>query len=264
MRYRRFSASLLLTGFACLCLLRPVFAAAQETTSVMPEFINYMKAQTIVEVPLAPPAHPPGDSAFLQPDGGGSDANRDVGAASDEPFTIQLGHKRLNSSMSFLYSAPGNDYLGRPGNQITGAWQSSLIGGIAFDLGKRNATAFQLNSDVEIYGPVQQLSDRQQPSGQDLTFDFGLVQLFPLNKAFMRSFTLEVGGYQQWLVSQPLFASGPVAVREPGYTVSSTGLQVEITLPEHNMTLSLRYGTERLARAWQKPNAVELQFSWTW
>jgi hypothetical protein len=259
--YRRLSARMLLTGFACTWLLLSGFAGAQETSLPMSEFTKYMKAQNSVEIPSAP--SPPGDSAFMQPDGGDRDATSDAGA-SDEPLTIQLGHNRLSGSMSFLYSAPAVDYLAKPGNLVAGAWQSSLIGGIAFDLSKRNATAAQLNSDVEIYGPVQQLSDRQQASGQDLAFDFGIVQLFPLNKAFTRSFSLEVGGYQQWLVSQSLFASGPIAVREPGYMVSSTGLQTIFTLPENNMALSLHYGTERLAHAWQKRNAVELEFSWTW
>lgn len=261
MGYRRLSARLLLTGFACTWLLLSAFAGAQETSLPMSEFTNYMKAQTYVEVPLPP--SPLGDNAFLQSDSDDRDAASEVGA-SDEPLTLQLGHKRLNSSISFLYSAPASDYLAKPGNQITGAWQNSLIGGIAFDLNRRGATAVQLNSDVELYGPVQQLSDRQQASGQDLAFDFGIVQLFPLDKANTRSFSLEVGGYRQWLVSQPLFASGPIAVREPGYVVSSTGLQAGFTLPESNMTFSLRYGTECLAHAWQKPNAVELQFSWTW
>lgn len=261
MGYRRLSAGVLFAGVACTGLLLSVFAGAQETSLPNSEFTDYMKAQPFAKVPLTP--SPTGDSSFQQPDGGGRDATSEAGA-SDESLTIQLEHKRLNSSMSFLYSAPAGDYLAKPGNQVTGAWQSSLIGGIALDLSKQNATTVQLDSDVEVYGPVQQFFDRQQASGQDLTFDFGIVQLFPLAKAFSRSFSLEVGGYQQWLVSQSLFASGPIAVREPGYMVSSTGLQAVITLPDNNMTLSLHYGTERLAHAWQRPDAMEFQFSWTW
>jgi hypothetical protein len=258
--YRKLSARILFTGFACTWLLSG-FAGAQETSLPMSEFTKYVKAQNFVEIPL--PSSPPGDNAFLQTDGGDRNTTSEVDT-SDEPLTIQLEHKRFSSSISFLYSAPDGDYLAKPGNQVTGGWQNSLIGGIAFDLNRRKATAVQLNTDVEMYGPVQQLFDRQQASGQDLTFDFGIVQLFPRNKVVPRSFRLELGNYQQWFVSQSLFASGPIAVREPDYMVSSTGVQAIFTLPENNMTFSLRYGTEHLAHAWQKPNAVTLQFSWTW
>ncbi len=182
----------------------------------------------------------------------------------DGLFSLQWEHKRLNGSIDLLYSPPSREYLSRPVNPMMNGWQNSMVGELSIDLNHGGSMSIQLNTDVEVYGTEQQPYDRQQASAQDLMFDWGLAKQFSLNKPSTYSMDLEIGGFQEWTITQSLLAGGALVVREPGYTIFSTGLQTALTLPEKNMTLTFRYGIEHLMQPPQRHRSLAIELSRSW
>lgn len=243
--------------------LRPVPAAAQESGIGTPESTNYLKIQSSVELPLVSGSRFVLDSPFELHDLGASGVAGEAGTP-DGSFALQVEHKRLSGSLSFLYSPPPRDYLSTSDSPITDGWQNSMVGELSIDVSHGGSTAIKVSTDVELYGMDQQAYDRKQASAQDLTFDWGLEKQFSVSKIPTHSIGLEIGGYHEWVITQSLVAGGPLVARDAGYTIFSTGLQAAFMLPEKNVTLSFRYGMEHLMQAEQKHRSLAIELSWSW
>jgi hypothetical protein len=259
MRYRGALKPLACAGFFYACLLPPVFTIAQESTVGAGDSISHFAMQRFPELPLMSGSQPAVDSPFVLQDRGASA----VGTP-DALFSLNLQHERLNGAIGVLYSPPPGEYLPRPGAAITDGWQNSVAGELSFDLEHGGSVSMEFNADVEIYGSEQQPLDRKQASAQDSKFEWGLAKQFPANNIVKYSMGLEIGGFHEWTITQPLLAGGPLIVREPSYTLFSAGLQTAFTVPDKDMTFTVRYGFDRLMQEPQKHRALAIELSWNW
>ncbi len=128
-------------------------------------------------------------------------------------------------------------------------------------LSPSDTTSVRMISDLDIYGQKREAEAVGQPGGQAFTLEWEVAHLVPTRMGFLEVAT---GTYRQQLLSYAAFPNSPLADALPGYTVFGSGLETSLTLPDKNVTLSVRYGTQHLAQWVEKSHVAMFALSWTW
>jgi len=167
----------------------------------------------------------------------------------------------VTTSAAYSFAAPPNFYAPQRNSFDPAMWNSSLSAAISAPIRQSGTTSVRMSGDLENFGQRRQAGASGDPGTQTFTMEWEFAQLLPT-----RFGALEVaaGRYQQQLISNRAFANGPLTDVLMGYSASSIGFQTSFTLPDKNIGLTVRYGTERVGFEAGKSHTTMFELSWTW
>lgn len=205
---------------------------------------------------LAPPAMNP----FQRP---GSDSKAADDGEPSDPTMLRIDGRRSSALFHYAFdAAPGFYSLSR--NQLAGFggdWGNSLTGVAAAYANPKASTYVRMTTDLELYGEKRDAGEAGSPGGRDVTMEWEIAHLAPSR---LGSVEFAAGIYRQQLLSYPAFPNTAVTDPLPGYTVLGSGLETSLTLPDKNLTLSFRYGSQHLEHGSDKAHLSTFELSWTW
>ncbi len=96
--------------------------------------------------------------------------------------------------------------------------------------------------------------------------EWGLGQMFPLDKKMIRLLQLGVIGYDQWQVSDDggTLSNGMPAHLIPFYSVHAIGVQSDFLMPAKNLAFFFKFEPEYLAYSHTQGRTIVFGGSWTW
>lgn len=180
-----------------------------------------------------------------------------------EPAGIGWHFNRVDTYAAYGFVAPtGRYHPGATDNVGSGYWGHHFITGSTFYLTKDKKTTANLLTDLEIHGKK---SGTNVSPGQAFTTEWGLGQLFPLDKQYRKLLQLGVVGYDQWQVTANSGTlAGDIPARlTPFYSVHAIGLQANFMLPAQNLSFTFKYEPEYRARAHTMGTTISFGGSWT-
>ena len=243
---------------ATMALLRPLPAPGQELSSPFADRVAASSALAPSATDLSQPSTP-AVNAFERPGNAVPKASGD--ADSPDTLLVQLDRKRISTAAAYAFTAPPSFYASRHSQFDPADWNSSMSGAISTALNQDGTTTLRMSSDLELDGQQRDATASGAPPVQQLTLEWELSRLLPTK---LGALVVAAGRYQQHLISYPAYANGPLTDVLLGYSASSVGFETTFTLPDRNMSLSIRYGTERLISTPDRSHTTSFQFSWTW
>jgi hypothetical protein len=246
-------------GVALMAFLCPSASGAQQITSLVQSpssevttFAPSAKVGSQLLRPTTPnPFERPGSTAHKAADD----------TDSPDSLLMQRDRGRLSTSAAYAFTAPPSFYSFGHNQSVPADWNSSVSGAISATVNQSGTTAVRMSSDLEIDGQRRDAAALGAPGTQALTMEWEVSRLLPTR---LGPLEVAAGRYQQRFVSYPAFANGPLTDVLLGYSASSVGFETTFTLPDKNMALSFRYGTERLGSLPDKSRTAIFEFSWTW
>jgi len=181
-----------------------------------------------------------------------------------QPATLGWNFKRVDTWVAYAFMAPtGRFTQGASNNVGSGYWGNDIVTGTTVYLTKNKKTTANLTTDWEIHGKKE---GTNVTPGQAFTTEWGVGQLFPLDKKFTKLLQLGVIGYDQWQVTADggTYASGIPANLIPFYSVHAVGFQSDFLAPTKNLTLFLKFEPEYLAYSHTQGHTIVFGGSWTW
>jgi hypothetical protein len=172
-----------------------------------------------------------------------------------------LDRKLTSYSAEYAFTAAPDFFCFDHNHSDLGPWNSSLTGTFAAYLNPDSTTAVRLSGDLESFGERRQAGMIGDPGAQTFTVQWEASRVLGSPVGAME---IAAGRYQQHLVSYPAFANGPLTDVLLGYSATSAGFHTTVTLPDRNIGLSFRYGSERLGSTANKGHTTLFEFSWTW
>jgi len=247
-----------LIAVAIWVFLRPLSAHTQQLTSSLQDRSgeadsSVPAAASTQSMPFASP------NPFQRP--GNSVCKTGDDADSSDSLFFLMNRTWVTTSAAYAFAAPPSFYAPQHNDFDPAIWNSSMSGVVSASIRRGGTTSVRMSGDLENYGQRRQAGASGDPGTQTLTMEWELSQLLPT-----RFGLLEVAGgrYQQQLVSNRAFANGPLTDVLMGYSASSVGFETSFTLPDKNIGLTIRYGTERVGFEAGKSHTTMFELSWTW
>ena len=242
-----------------MALLRPLAAKAQQVTSSVEDQSGDVNKLASSAKALSDTSQPADLNPFDRP--WSSQRKSADDAESSDSLLIEMDRKWAITSAAYSFTATP-DFYSPAHNALNSAdWNSSLSGAFATYLNHGGTTSLRMTGDLEIYGQRRDAGMAGNAGAQDFTMEWEISHVVPSR---FGSLEVAAGWYQQQLVSYPAFANGPLTDVLLGYSASSVGFETTVTVPDKNISLSFRYGTERVGSTPDKSRAALFEFSWTW
>ena len=182
-------------------------------------------------------------------------------ADSPDALLFLKTRSRLTTSTAYSFSAPPGFYAPQPNDLDPALWNSSISSVISASLRQSGSSSFRVSGDLENYGQRRPSFASGDAGSQTLTLEWQFAQRLPTR---FGAFEVAAGGYQQQLIANRAFAHGPVTEALDGYSVSSAGVETTFTLPDRNLGLTVRYGSEHVRFETGKSRTASFEFSWSW
>ena len=243
---------------AMLAFVLPLPAGAQQLTSSLQDH----SAETNSFAPAATAAQSmpsPSPNPFQRP----GTAVHKTADDTDVPDALLYLMNRtwIATSAAYAFSAPPSFYAPQHNAFDPAIWSSSMSGAVSASLRRSGTASLRMSGDLENYGQRRQAGTSGDPGAQTFTMDWELAQLLPTRLGFLE---VAAGRYQQQVISNRAFANGPLTDVLMGYSASSVGFETSFTLPDKNIGLTVRYGTERVGFEAGKSHTTMFEFTWTW
>ena len=233
--------------FASTALLLPTCAAAQQILSAHED-----RAFGSGAVPQPP-------DPFQRPGNGPHSPAEDNGHA-DSLSLLQWDGRWSTTFVQYSFVAPPSFYGSGRNQTLSPDWDSALTGVFVAYLNHRG-TFTRVTTNLEMSGERRDANGSGNPGGQALTMEWELAHLVPSR---LGSLEFAAGVYRQRLLSYAPFANTAIADTLAGYPVSAAGAESSVTLPDRNLTLMFRYGSQQLNHATRRQRMSILELSWSW
>jgi hypothetical protein len=244
-------------SFTIVALLASWTARAQQPDSSAQDGISDFQKLMPSAGALAQNLKPSAPNPFQRP---GSNAQQAANKSAD-PGLLQLDRAWTSALVQYAFTAPPGFYSSAHNPSETSDWESSLSGAMTAYINPSYTTYARMTGDFETYGQKREAGEAGQPGGQSFTMEWELAHLVTSR---LGSLEIAAGSYRQQLVSYPAFANSPLQDAFLGYSGSATGFETSFTLPDKNLTFSLRYGKEHSYAAPERTHEARFEFSWTW
>jgi hypothetical protein len=203
---------------------------------------------------------PPVPNPFAQPASAGGRPAKD-GQASDSLPLLQLDRNWLTASAQTGFTAPPSFYSFSH-NQATAAdWNSALTGVLTAYLNRASTTYVRTTGDLETNGQRREAGATGEPGSQAFTMDWEVVHLVPTR---LGSLEVAAGSFRQQLLSYAALPNSPLTDTFAGVSVFANGFESSLTLPDKNLSFSLRFGTQHLGPVLGNAPTKSFELSWTW
>jgi len=256
---KRARCSIAVAAMAVAALLWPLPACTQQVTSSIQDPSVDRNTLASSAKALAPAMKPASSSPFERPSGSKHAANADND--SSDSLLVEMDHKFTSSLTAFAFTAPTGFYALEHNEPNPADWNSSLSSALTAYLNQGSTTAVRVSGDLESFGQRRLADGIGEPGGQTFTLQWEATHVVPSRLGAME---VAAGRYQQQTISNHAFANGPLTDVLLGYSASSVGFETSVTLPEKNIGLSFRFGTDRLGSNVYKAHTAQFEFSWTW
>ena len=207
---------------------------------------------------------PVGNGSFTLPEFGVDPGGAGYADTWVQPITLGWSLKRVSTWVAYAFTAPTGRFTpGSTSNVGSGYWGNNLVSGTTVFLTKNKKTTANLTTDWEIH---RRKSGTNETPGQAFTMEWGIGQLFPLDKTMTKLLQLGVIGYDQWQVKADggTLTNGVPAALIPPYSVHAIGLQANFMLPTKNANFFFKYEPEYLAYAHPQGRTLVFGGAWTW
>jgi len=245
-------------ALAMLALLRPLPAHAQQMNSSLQQRSDASTLTPSLNA-LSQTLTPAPPNPFQRP-GNAVHKTADDADAPDSLLYL-MNRTWVSTSAAYSFAAPPSFYAPQHNDFDPAIWNSSVSGAVSASVRRSGTTSVRMSGDLENYGQRRQSGTSGDPGTQTLTMEWEFSQLLPTR---LGALEVAAGRYQQQLVSNRAFANGPLTDVLMGYSASSVGFETSFTLPDKNIGLTVRYGTERVGFEAGKSHATTFEFSWTW
>lgn len=181
-----------------------------------------------------------------------------------QPMTLGWNLKRASAWVGYAFTAPTGRFTpGSTTNVGSGYWGNNLVSGTTLYLTKDKKTTANLATDWEIH---RKKSGTNETPGQAFTMEWGVGQLFPLDKTMTKLLQLGLIGYDQWQVTADggTLGVGIPANLIPFYSVHAVGVQANCLLPAKNASFFFKFESEYLAFSHPQGRTIVFGGSWTW
>jgi hypothetical protein len=185
-------------------------------------------------------------------------------AASDadsDSLSLQLDRKWTTALAQYAFAAPPELYSCARNQGSPSDWDSVVSGALNTYIGRSYTTYLRMSSDFEMQGQKREAGANGEPGTQTFTMEWELAHLVP---SMLGQMEVAAGRYQQQLVSYAAFANSPLLSPFLGYSGSASGFETSVTLPDKDLTFSLRFGAEHLNATSYRSHATQFEFSWGW
>jgi len=206
----------------------------------------------------------PGAGSPFRPDpfqrpGNETHSAADENAHADVVRLLQLERPWGMVHLQHSFAAPG--FYSRPGSQTVPAdWDDALTGVFAAYL-DHSGTFTRATTNLELDGERREAGASGNPGARALTMEWELGRVVSSRGG---SLELAAGAYRQRLLSFTPFANTVLADTLAGHPVSDPGLESSITLPDNNITVTFRHGSQRLDHAIHPSRLSMLELAWSW
>ena len=208
-------------------------------------------------VPGAMP-QPPKTNPFQAP-GKNPDSTFEGGAHADAMPLLQLDRAWSTTYVQYSFAAPPDFYnLVRP-QTASAQWDSALTGVFAADINHSGAF-LRMTTNLELAGERRPATAPGNPGGQVLTMEWELGHLVHSRFGCLE---FSSGVYRQSLLSHAAFANTAISETPAGYHITAVGVESSFTLPDSNLTLTFRRGSQHL-NATDRKRSTMLDLSWSW
>ena len=181
-----------------------------------------------------------------------------------QPVMLGWSLKRVNTWVAYAFMAPTGRFAPRSSTNVgCGYWGNDIVSGTTVYLTKNKKTTANLATDWEIHSKKQ---GTNETPGQAFTIEWGLGQLFPLDKKMTKLLQLGVIGYDQWQVTADggTYNNGIPASLTPFYSVHAIGVQSDLLVPTENLEFFFKFEPEYLAYSHTQGRTIVFGGSWTW
>jgi len=186
-----------------------------------------------------------------------------------QPLTLSWKFSRVDFWVADGFVAPTGRYSpGASDNIGSGYWGNQVMSGTTVYITKNRGTSANLFTDWEQHGS-KDTSTGPSPThltpGQTFTMEWGIGQVFPLDKQFQKLLQAGVIGYDQWQVSSNsgLTSSGLPASAAPFYSSHAIGFQTNFILPAKNLNFYFKFLPEYAAKARVEGRTIAFGGSYT-
>jgi hypothetical protein len=248
-----------IAALAVAALLCPLPARTQQITSSVQDPSDDINTLASGAKALAQAMKPVSPNPFERPSSG----KHKVGDDNEGPDSLlfQMDRKFTSTLTEYAFTAPTGFYSLEHNQGDPADWNSSLTSAFTAYLNQGSATAVRMTGDLETFGQRRLAGGVGDPGTQIFTVQWEATHVVPSKLGAME---VAAGRYQQQLTSYPAFANGPLTDVLLGYSASSVGFETTVTLPDRNLGLSFRSGTERVGSMVNKAHTALFEFSWTW
>ncbi len=245
-------------GVILVALLCPRSVHAQQITSSTQDGGSNFNTAPPSASALAQAAKPPAQNPFQRPSSTHQKADNDDSADS---LSLQLDRKWTTALAQAAFTAPPSFYSSCHNLSQTSDWDSVTTGAMTAYITPSYTSYVRMSGEFEMYGQKREAGATAEPGAQIFIMEWELAHLVNTNLG-----PLEVAGgrYRQQLMSYAAFANSPLQDTFLGYSGSAGGFETSVTLPDKNLTFSLRFGAEHLNATSYKAHTTQFGFSWTW
>ena len=251
-------SSLLAVAMACLlCPLRldgqQKTTSAADATSSFNTVLSGFAGTYQAPKPVAP-------SPFVRP------ATRDARPADDEASAdglplLQLNRNRITAFAQCAFTAPPVFYSFAH-NEVTPAnWNSAFTGVLTAYVNSSSTTYVRMTGDLETNGQRREATAPGEPGSQALTMEWEMAHLLSTK---LGSVEVAAGSFRQQLLSYAPLANSPLTDPFAGSSVAANGFETSLTVPDRNLSFSLRFGAQHLAPVLGTAHTKSFELSWTW
>ncbi len=244
-------------ALAMAALLCPLSAHTQQMTSSIQDPGSQVNTLASSARMLAQGTKATSTNPFERP------ASSEDRTDSDSPdsLLLQSDGKFTSYSAEYAFTAPPDFFWFDHDHSDLVEWNSSLTSAFTAYLNPSSTTAMRMTGDLESYGQRRQAGMAGDPGARVFTMQWEASHVVD---SPVGSLEIAAGRYRQHLVSYPAFTNGPLTDVLLGYSATSAGFQTTATLPDRNIALSFRYGSEHLGSIANKAHTTLFEFSWTW
>ena len=243
-------AILITSLFSGAALLSPVFVHAQQAspTGKLDAVMTPAESQSAAPNPFQRP-------------GGSPHSADDSSAHADSVPLLQFDGPGTRAVVQYAFAASPGFYRFRREQGALTDWDSALTGVFAAYLNRSGTAYARMTTNLEQSGERRDAGTPGDPGAQSLTLEWELARLVP-----SRLGPLEFAAslYRQRLLSYAAFPNTAVDDTLTGYPVSSAGAETSVTLPDKNLTLTFRYGSQHLEHASDRDHVKLFELSWSW
>ena len=240
-----------------LATLHTPTASAQQTMASLTE-----NASVVDETAPAPVAS--GESGTIASPGPFERPQKPAGMiTTDTDGSLLLAVDGNHTSLlgQYAFTAPSDFYSPNRTAFNRGDWSSDLSGSFTGFLNSTATNAVRLTGELLTYGEKRQFAAPGAPGGQAFTLEGEFLRV---TDSRLGPLEIAEGGYWQKLASYGAAANSPVTEILKGYSGSESGFQTKITVPDRNLVLMFRYGSEHVGAAYPRSRVATFQLSWTW
>jgi hypothetical protein len=189
------------------------------------------------------------------------ESSSDSTTSEADSLGVQFEGPRIVSAASFAFVAPPEFYLPRRDQGLAGPWSSALTGSVARFVTPGETTYVRFTGDFELFGQRRLAEEAANSGGQTMTLEWELAHLVDSR---LGALEFSAGAYRQRTILFPSAPNGPISDVLLGYSGFGSGFETSVRLPDRNLSLTLRFGNERLSSTTQSGRIKAFELSWTW